>query len=158
MRKQKRWHRLGKSYSLKFPESDYNKKYLYHSFLEFLMSISLVCSPQNAKMFRQYKDNYLTGAWSIDKDENFDQVLNSIGLTEKKNSMCADLYQFAFGEMPMILGVSKNQLAYKRGDPESMEEISRKKAFINKPFTQFNEIEKFTKGLIDKYISDSRNL
>lgn len=157
IRKQKKWHMLGRSFSLSFPSKDYNSEYLYHSFLEFLMSIALVVSPQNARMYRQYRENYQNGVWSIDKDEHFDQILNKSGLTDKKNLICAELHKYAFDEMPDLLGVTKKQLAYKRGDTESIEEISRKKSFINKPFTQYNKIEAFVNDLINRHICLPKN-
>ncbi len=157
LRKQKKWHKLGKSFSIIFQGTNDSTNYLHHSFIEFLMSIALVTSPQNARMYRQYKENYLTGVWSLDKDEHFDVVLSQAGLTDKKNIICAELYKFAFDEMPDLLGVTKKQLAYKKGDSESMEEISNKKAFIDKAFTQYYEIESFVKELISNHLNQLEN-
>jgi len=150
LRKQKKLHELACLYSVNFLQNEDQIDYIFHHYMGFLMSIALVTSPQNARLFRQYRENYQTGTWDIAKDDNLDFFLSKVGLRDKKSIIHKELYTFAFEKMPEILGVTQKQLSYTRGDPESMEEISKKKAFPNKQFTQYYDIEAFVKDQINK--------
>lgn len=153
LRKQKKLHELACLYSINFDFGEDQIDFIFHHYMGFLLSIALVTSPQNAKLFRQYRENYNTGTWDIAKDDNLDLFLSRVGLKDKKLIIHKELYTFAFEKMPEILGVTQKQLSYTRGEPESMEEISRKKTFPKKAFTQYYEIEAFVKDQINKHIT-----
>ncbi|MFC2096826.1 hypothetical protein ACFLSI_00690 [Bacteroidota bacterium] len=151
IRKQKKWHGLSKLYALNFPEASSHTDFLYHTYLEFLMSICLITSPQNAKLFRHFRENYTNGTWKLDRYEKYNEVLEKSGLLNKKTIIHNELYDYAFNTMPEVIGVTKQQLAYVKGEPESIEEIRKKKVFPKKQFVEFYELDKFTKQLILKY-------
>lgn len=127
-------------------------KYLFHRFMEFALDMARVLDPMQIRHFHERKDLYYKGKRGFIEDERYRETIKLLGLENREENLISDIYGFCFEEMPGLLGVSKNQMDYRPGTSESLEELREKKLFARKTFTETALLEDSIKIIIQKYL------
>jgi len=138
---QRRWHHSEALLALE-EEGEYGTgEYLFHRFMEFALDMARVLDPAQPEEFQKRKDQYYKGERGFAGTSAFEKVMERSCLEGRRETLLKEVYGFVFEEMPQLLGVSEKELHFRPGDPESIEEVRRKKLFATLPFTQYDELE-----------------
>ena len=138
---QRRWHHSAALLALG-EEGEYGTgEYLFHRFMEFALDMARVLDPAQPEEFQKRKDQYYRGERGFAGTAAFEKVMERPCLEGRRENLLKEVYGFVFEEMPQLLGVSEKELHFRPGDPETIEEVRRKKLFATLPFTQYDELE-----------------
>jgi hypothetical protein len=111
-------------------------------------------NPIQIELFHQRKDLYYKKERGFEDSEQFNMVLEGLGISEEKEIIIKRLYGYAFEELPLVLQVTDKQLNFKPGQEESIEELREKKVYCRRPFVELPIIEdyirQFVKRIVDK--------
>ena len=138
---QRRWHHSAALLALDEEGETGTAEYLFHRFMEFALDMARVLDPAQPEEFHKRKDQYFKGERGFTGTSSFEKVMERPCLEDRREALLKEIYGFAFEEMPMMLGVTEKELHFRPGDPETLEEVQRKKLFASQPFTQYSVLE-----------------
>ncbi len=139
---QRRWHHSAALLAYEGNGSKDLTDYLFHRFMEFALDMARVLDPVQIEEFHKRKDQYYKGERGFAGSTQFEKAIETLGMTDHRDTLIRYIYGFVFEEMPLMLGVPDKQLHFRPGDAESLEEVRQKKLFASLPFTQHDELEK----------------
>jgi tetratricopeptide (TPR) repeat protein len=139
---QRRWHHSMALLTLG-EEGEYGTaEYLFHRFMEFALDMARALDPAQPEEFHKRKDQYFKGERGFAGTASFEKVMERPCLEGRRDSLLKEIYGFVFEEMPLLLGVGEKELHFRPGDPETLEEVRKKKLFASQPFTQYDVLAK----------------
>jgi hypothetical protein len=106
--------------------------------MEFALDMARVLDPAQPEEFHKRKDQYFKGERGFAGTSSFEKVMERPCLEGKRDALLKEVYGFVFEEMPLLLGVTEKELHFRPGDPETLEEVRKKKLFASQPFTQYD--------------------
>ncbi len=137
IRMMRRWHR---SMALLSFARDDTGEYLFHRAMEFALDMARVLDPARIEEFHHRKDQYYKGERGFVGTTAFENVMRTSALAPRREKIIADLYGFVFEEMPLLLGVTRADLSFRPGDPETLEDVQRRKSFSSRPFLEYDQL------------------
>jgi len=153
IKKQRKWYEASSSFCL-IQEGESNRiDFLFNKFIELILDTAIVLNPMEIELFHERKKLYYNKERGFEESNDFISSMEILNILNKKNALLEELYTYTFEEIPQIIGLTKKQLNYKKGDPESIEEVREKMNFLKKRFDNLPKIEQGIRQLLKKYIN-----
>lgn len=148
---------------------DYHN-FLYFRIIDFIIGMTrdLVASAPSFSTFFYERKLYLKKKIKVlEEDENLNDALFTLKISNFKNEILNEIYAFTFNELPLKIGIpenyfkediwkilSKEKLTTQKGSSDWTEFMVWYLDFHKKPFTELSIIHDFVANLLQKYITN----
>ena len=139
--------------------------YIHYEIVAFILEIArdAISFPHLSGFF--YRKNIcFKDDWGFGENEDFANALEDLKISKYKKELLNDIYNFAFNELPLMMGIPKEYLHesvlepltnlsedYKTNYPKWRKISELSEIFNNRPFEEIWAVHEFASTIVKKY-------